>query len=399
MSFTVAQIDEHLIGMGHSGTLNKVRNKEAMYERAAAIFTNRVKTLEMIRLAALSSVVHDDYYDYALPSDFGTLLDVMPQDDRESWDKAYRLPSGQFDLKKAIGDRTISIEGREGAKMARINWRSRKGKLLNNMDSYNGNGTWIAVGGTTGIETDTITKFTGAGSVRFDLAATGNGISNIGMSQVDMTAESQEADIFVPLYIPSAAALAALTSVTAIWGNDITTAYWTSTAVTTQADGSALRVGWNILKFSWVTATQTGTVAPATIDSFKLTFVTTGAIANLRVDNIVFSIGRAFDIKYYTKYLFKNATSGAYQSKPTINSTDDFVLVDNDTLPMFLFELMSAMAHQVEGSDSAFDMEYAAAQLKDLYPHYKGQYPNQSKKMIAKTTHSAARNARRFGRY
>jgi hypothetical protein len=397
--FTVAQIDEHLIGMGHSGTLNKIRNKEAMYERAASIFTTRVKTLEMMRLAALSSVVHDDYYDYALPSDFGSLLDVTPQDDRQKWDALYRLPAGQFDLRKAIGDRTISIEGREGTKMARINWRSRKGKLLNAMDDYDGNGTWIAVGGTTGIETDTITKFTGAGSVRFDLAATGNGISNIGMDVVDMTDEDEVADIFVPLYIPTAAALAAITSVTAIWGNDITTAFWTSTAVTTQADGSALRVGWNILKFSWATATETGTVAPATIDSMKFTFVTTGAVANLRLDNIVFTIGRAFDIKYYTKFLFKNATTGAYQSKPTTGSTDDYVLVDNDTLPMFLFELLSVMAHQVEGSDSAFDMEYAAAQLKDLYPHYKGQFPNQAKKLIARTTHSASRNARKFGRY
>lgn len=397
--FTVAQIDEHLIGMGHSGTLNKIRNKEAMYERAAAIFMTRVKTLEMIRLAALSSVVHDDYYDYALPTDFGSLLDVVPQDQREQWNKAYRLPSGQFDLKKAIADRVISIEGREGTKMVRINWHSRKGKLLNAMDAYDDNGTWIAVGGTTGIETDTVIRFTGAGSVKFDLAATGNGISNIGMSQVDMTQEDEQADIFVPLYIPTAAALAALTSVSARWGNDITANYWASTAVTTQADGSAFRVGWNMLKFSWATATETGSVNPATIDSMRITFATTGAIANLRLDNIVFSVGRAFDIKYYTKYLFKNATTGAYQSKPTVDSTDDYVLVDNDTLPMYLFELLSAMAHQVEGSDSAFDMEYAAAQLKDLYPHYRGQYPNQTKKMIVKSTHSASRNARRFGRY
>lgn len=391
--FTVSQIDEHLIGMGHSGTLGKVRNKEAMYERAASVFALKVKTLEQIRKAALASTIHDDVFDYALPNDFQSLIDLAPQDNRQAWDKAYRNNAGDFDLHKATADRTISIEGREGAKMIRIDWRSRQGKILNAMNDVDDNGTWTAQGTTTGIEQDTITKITGGGSVRFDVAASGDGIKNTTMTVQDFTDEDEVADVFMWLYFPS---VANLTSVTGVWGNDVTTKYWTSVAQTLQADGSAIRAGWNLLKFPWATATETGTVAPASIDSFKLTFATTGAIANIRADNILFSIGRNFDIEYYSKFLFKSASTGSWISKP--EDDDTYVLIDNDTLPVFLYELFQEMAHQIEGSDSVFDINFAVSRLKDLYPAYKGMNPNMSKKSINTATRSASRNSRRFSR-
>lgn len=381
--FTIAQIDEHLIGMGHSSSLNKVRNKEAMYERAASMFTLKHKTLEQMRTAALASTIHDDFYNYALASDFGSLIDLMPQDDRQSWDKAFRTDAGAFDLQKAISEKTVSIEGSEGVKTVRINWRSRKGAVLNAANDTDDNGTFVAVNGTTGIEQDTITKISGGGSVRFDLAASGDGIKNITMDAVDLTDEDEVADVFVWLYFPT---VANLTSVIALWGNDMTTKYWTSIAQTTQADGSAFKAGWNLFRFPWSTAIETGTVAPATIDSFELTFVTTGAIANVRMDNIVFSIGRNFDMKYYSKYFFKNATSGTWISRPTVDSTDDYVLVDNDTLPGFLFELLTAMAHQLEGTDSTFDLNFARQQLQDIYPILRAQSPNQTKRNISRST-------------
>lgn len=391
--FTIAQIDEHLIGMGHSSTLNKVRNKEAMYERAASIFSLRMKTLEQMRTMPLTSTIHDDVYNYALPTDFGSIIDLMPQDDRNSWDKAYRTTAGEFDLQKAVRQKTLSIEGSEGVKTARINWRSRQGKVLNNVNGTNDNGLWSAVNGTTNVQQDTITKISAGGSLRFDLAASGDGIKNITMTAVDMTNESTVADVFVWLYFPS---VANLSSIIAQWGNDLTTKYWSSVSITTQADGSAFKTGWNLCRFPWSTATQFGVVAPATIDSFELSFVVTGAIANVRMDNIVFSIGRAFDMKYYSKYLIKNAITGIWQSKPTIGSSDDLVLVDNDTLPVFLMELFAAMVHQLEGTDSAFDLNYAQQQLKDLYPILKAQTPSMIKRAAGRITEGP--RLRRAGR-
>lgn len=371
---SVSQIEDHLIGMGHGGTLNKVRNIEALMERSASRLIQRMKPIETMRTQALASVVYDDVYNYALPSDYFDLIDLIPQDDRILWDKAFRNPAGQFDIQKAARNRTLSIEANNGAKLIRINWRSRKGKVLNAMNSYNGNGTWTAVGSASNVSTDAIFKQSGSGSVVFDHNATGDGIENSSMTQVDLTDENQVAAVFLWVYV-----LKVPTSVGLIFGNDLTTNYWTATAATTQADGTVFQVGWNLIKFDWASSTQTGTVDASKIDSAKVTLASNGALGKVRVENIMVGIGRNFDVKYYSKYFFMT-TAGVWESRPT--SGDDLVLVDNDSLPHFLYECLQDMAQQMEGTDGAFDIKYAETQLVDLYPSYRGRYPNQAKKMV-----------------
>lgn len=375
MSATVTQVKESLSAMLHGGTLNRVRNIEAMFKRATDTMLSKIDPVETIRVAPLVNMVHDDIYNYSLPSDYGKLIDLFPQDNRQFTDVSVRRPALDFDLKRALQQKTISIEGSEGSKIIRINWRSRQGKVLNSMNSLNGNGAWSAVATASGIELDTITKISGGGAIRFDLAASGDGIENTTMSQVDMTDEDEVGEIFIWFYFPS---IANLTSVSIRWGNDLTTNYWTSTAQTTQADGTAFKVGWNLLKFSWSAATETGTVNPATIDSFRLTIATTGAIANMRVDNIIFSRGRNFDIKYHSKYITKNSV-GTWIPRTT--SDDDIVVLDDDCIQIYLLECLIAAAQQVEGTDSGFDVSWAKNELGapgkgGLYGSYAAEHPS-----------------------
>ena len=377
--FTVSQLKNHLIGLGHSGTLNKVRNIEEMFERSASKLLAKCKPLETIRLGTLSSVIHDDVFNYSLPGDYNSLIDLIPQDNRSRWDIAFRNAVGKFDVEKAIKNRTISIEGSEGTKIIRINWKSRQGKVLNTLNSVTANGTWSAVGTAASISANTIFKVSGSASIEFNLVATGDGIQNTTMTAVDLTDEDEVADVFVWVYLPSTTGV---TSISARWGNDLTTNYWSSVAQTIQADGTAFKAGWNLLKFPWSTATETGTVAPATVDSFRITLAAT-AQNNIRIDNILFSIGRNFDMKYYSKYLFKT-TAGVYESKPS--SDDDSVTIDNDSLPLYLFELLKDMAHQVEGTDSEFDIKYAENELKQLYPAFRSEFPDQRKKLLGSYT-------------
>lgn len=372
--------------MGHGGTLNKIRNIEAMLERATSQMLLKIHPVESIRTSSLPNAVHDDVYNYSLPSDFGELIDLYPQADRTLWDKAFRNPAGEFDRQKATRNKTISLEASEGSKIIRINWRNRKGKVLNAAESVAGNGTWSAVGNTSNIVTDNITKYSGGGSVRFDIPTNGDGIQNTDMAAVDLTDEDGVADSFIAVYLGSD--YANLTSVTPVWGNDLTTKYWTGVAQTTQFDGTAFKFGWNIIKVSWSGATETGVVDPAAINSYKLTFATTGVLLDVRIDNIIFSIGRNFDIKYYSKYLLRDAT-GTWISKTT--SDDDQIVVDNDSLPLFLFECLKAMAQQMEGTDSAFDIGFAEKQLAELYPAYRGIYPAMAKKQTSRYTSNPGR--------
>ncbi len=363
--------------MIHSGTLNKVRNVNYLFGRVANTVISKSKPLESIRVVGLSNTVHNILYKYSLPSDFNSLIDLYPQANRNSSDRSKRVLAQSFDLKKELTNKTVSIESNEGSKLIKIDWEIRGAKTLHNMNTYNGNGTWEAVGSASNVATDLIYKYSGGGSVRFDISANNDGIQCNDMAKIDLENEDELADMIVPIYLPS---ITGLTSITALWGNTLTTALWTGVAQTTQADGTNFRVGWNIIKIPWATAVETGTVDPTEIDTCKITFQTDGTvISDIRVDNIQFAIGYPFDIKYYSKYLFKNS-SGTFISQPT--SDEDVCVLDNDSIQIFYLECLKAMAQQLQGVDGAFDINYSNSELQVLYRNYNGEHPDQTKKAI-----------------
>lgn len=385
MSILVSDFKDHISAMLHGGSLNKVRNFSGAMERAANTMLSKIDPVDTIRLAGLVNTIHDDVYNYSLPSDFRKIIDLYPQNGRNTQDKSVRNLSQEFDLRKGLAKKTISIEGSEGSKIIRINWRARQPKTLNEMNSLTSNGTWSAVAGATNLVTDTIDYVSGSGSIRFDVAATGDGIQNTTMTAIDLTDEDEVADQFFRFKIKNSTDLANFNGWRLIWGNDLTTKYWTSTLVTTQADGSAFKVGWNEAKVPWSTATETGTVTPSTTDSIKLTVDVDAAITDLRVDNITSSIGRNFDIKYYSKFIIRNQ-AGTWIAKTT--SDDDEIMLDSDSMQIYLMETLIACAHQTEGSDSVFDISFAQTQLGDglsikgLYTKYKSEYPSMAVKAI-----------------
>lgn len=388
MSLTIAEVKDNLSGLLHGQDVDTVENIEFVFERAANSLLSRIDPLETMRVAPLASAIHDDFFDYALPSDFKKPISLYPQDSRDSTDYAKRQFAEEFDLEKEFLNKNISIESREGTKIIRINWKSRPGKVLNAMDSLTTNGTWSAVATASGLKANSIFKVTGNASIEFDLAATGDGIENSGMTAVDMTDEDEVADVFMWVYLGVASNIS---SISARWGNDLTTNYWSSVAQTTQADGTAFKVGWNLIKFPWSTATETGTVDPTLIDSFRLTVATlaVGAVANIRVDNIVFSIGRNFDLSYYSKYLFKTS-AGVWIPRPTSDS--DVVVLDTDAIQIFHLENIITAAQQEQNASLSSDVTWAKKELlgedlrgeTGLYAKYKKEHPDQPKKVTSR---------------
>lgn len=389
--YTLSEVQNNLIGLSHSGTLNKVRNVYNLYERAANNMLSRIRLVETMRTAPLTDAVHDKLYSYAVPADFNSLIGIYPSGERELNQDVSRVFAEQFDRRKSIDDKQISIEGSGSSKIFRINWKNRTPKTVSNMDSYDGNGTWTAVATASGVATDTQYKYSGGGSVRFDIAATGDGIENTTLSTIDLTKEDETGDFVVPIYLKNTTDAGNLTSVTFIWGNDLTTNYWTGVAQTAQFDGTAFQAGWNLIKIPWNTATETGTVAPSTIDSVKITFTVSAAISDIRVDNILCSFGTIFTVKYYSKYLFKTA-AGTLIAQPTTDT--DSVICDADSINIFLYECLDEIAHQVEGEDSGFDMTQVSKKLYGdpraidpagrigLYARYRAEHPAQNKKAV-----------------
>ena len=386
--YTIGEVQNNLIGLSHSGTLNKVRNVYNLYERAANNMLSKIKLLESMRTAPLADAVHDKLYSYAVPTDFMSLVGIYPSGERGLYDDVARVFAEQFDRRKGLDDKKISIEGNNGNKIFRINWKNRTPKILSNMDSYNGNGTWVIVGTASGLTTDTQYKYSGGGSVRFSVAVTNDGIQNTTLSAVDLTDEEGIADFVVPIYLPVATNL---NSVAFSFGNDLTTNYWTTDEVYTQFDGTAFQVGWNILKFNWNDAVEHGTVDPTAIDAVSFTFNVDAAIADIRVDNILCSLGSIFDVKYYSKYLFQTA-AGVRIAQPSLDT--DYVICDSDSINIFLYECLDEIAHQVEGEDSSFDILQVSKKLYGdprsqdpvgrigLYARYRAEHPAQNKKAV-----------------
>lgn len=391
---TIGEVKSHLIGMGHSGTLNRVRNFEQMCFRAANTMLTKVKPLEIMYVAELPQAVHDQIYDYPVQDYFGSVIDVYPADNRTSMDDASRIYAETFDRTKGngIGLDRISIESKQGVKFLRIDWPVQAPIVVNTMSSLTANGAWSAVGSATNLRLDTLRKISGAASIEFDLVTTGDGIKNTTMTAVDLSAVDSDGVFFAWVYFPS---VTNLTSITLRWGNDLTLSYWQSAAATTCFDGSAFGTGWNLVSFPWTSATETGTVDDTEIDSLEFTVAATGAIAGIRVDNIVVSLGRYFNLKAYSKYLFQDG-NGTWLSQPNVGEDDNVVMCDTDSVQIFLLELLIAMAQQTEGGDSSFDISFAKTQLHGdpsspsiegrlgLYRMYKSDQPDQRKKITAK---------------
>ena len=376
MSSTVQQIKSSLTGMNGGASVDDIVNLYELMERAANTMLAKIDPLDTIRLQSLSQFVHDDLQNYALPSDYKKVIDLANVEDRQSTDRAQRVAVEPFAANIALRNKEISIEALEGVKYVRINWKDLTAITLHTMDSLTANGTISVVGSATGLKANTQYKLSGTASIEFDLVATGDGIQNTTLTAVDLTDEDEIADIIIPVYLPTTSGI---TSFTFIMGNDLTTNYWTSTAQTTQADGTAFRAGWNFLLFPWSTATETGTVAPATIDSFKLTVAATAAKNNIRVDNILVSTGRLFDLKYYSQYIFKNS-SGTWISIPTTD--DDTCILAGTEIQIFLLECLIAIYQQMRVKEK--DYNFSKIELNDLYRRLRGEHPSQSKPLTDK---------------
>jgi len=387
---TIGEIQNNLIGLSHSGTLNKVRNIYSLYERAANNMLSKIKLLESIRTVSLAEAIHDKLYTYSAPEDYRSLIGIYPSGDRQLSDEIVRAYAEQFDRRKEIDTKKISIESVNGQKVFRVNWKIRSPKIVSNMDSYNGNGTWTVVGTASGIQTDTQYKYSGNGSVRFDVATTGDGIQNITLASIDLTDEEDIADFIIPVYFKDATEAAKVTGITFNFGNSVSI-YSTGITQTAQFDGTPFKAGWNIIQVPWSGATDTGSVSASAIDFASITFTVTSAVADIRVDNILCSLGTIFDVKYYSKYLFQTA-AGVWIPQPTVDT--DLVICDSDSINIFLYECMDEIAHQVEGKDSKFDMAQVAKKLWGdpksidslgrigLYAQYRAEHPGQAKKAI-----------------
>lgn len=205
-------------------------------------------------------------------------------------------------------------------------------------NSYNGNGTWAADGvGITAVATVTSDLVEGTGAIGFTTPSgtvTDGTITVSDMTAVDLSDYDDES-IYLWIKIPFATGL---TSFTLKWGSDASNYF--SRTVTKTHDDTAFHVGWNLLRFPWADATETGTVDDDAIDYLQLAVTkgstntgTTGWV----VDRIIACKDSKHDVIYYSKFGWQTS-AGVYIE----NATGDTDVLNADATELELIILKAA---------------------------------------------------------
>ena len=382
MSYLISDAKEDLEGMLHSTSVSKVKNIYSVFWRAARNLLTKIDPPDTKRIAQITNAVHDDIYDYTAPSDLkgNKIIDIRPQANRAQSDSFSQRFAREFDKYKKTG--TFQIRMNKGTKTLRLSANISKSPVtVHSMDALTGEGTWAAGGDATNLTRDTLEYLYGAASLNFDLNASGSVgyIENSTFTAIDLSDYDEVGALFVSVYIPD---ISIITNFILRWGSS-SSAYWSRT-VTAPHDQSAFKTGWQILKFEWNGATETGTVDPAAIDYLRLSVTYNGtAETDLRADKITCSKGEIYELEYYSENLFQNSNS-TWIAKPTEDT--DIVNLDEDGYNLFLYESGLLACQQMAGADSAADQKFFKEQLygdgarenPGLYHKFKVDHPTEA---------------------
>ena len=379
MSFTIQNAKDALAGMQHGTQTTQLTNLNDLFWRAGRNVLSRLDPRETRRIQNISTPIHDDIYNYALPSDAKRIIDIRPQTNRDRDEKPRQRYGRYFDIEKGLIDNIATIQHDSARKFIRISQDiSPAPKTIHAVNSLTANGTWALVSGTGGsnLAEDDQFYISGTTSLKFDIDSDGSAIEITDMSQVDLAEHEDISTLFLWVYMPDSSIIS---SVNLRWGS-ASTAYWDVTE-DDQHDGTSFRDGWNLLGFAWNGASKTGSPDSSAVDYSRVTINATAADTDIRVDNIVSSLGEIWEIVYYSNLLFRSS-GGTWKAKPSADS--DLVNLDEDSYNIWLYEVQIEAARQSQGSNAAFDVAEAEKELfggngrVGLYRQYRANYPSEA---------------------
>ena len=365
----------------HGTSLNKVEGINDLIAEAGGNVIARLDPAETIREVQITNGLFDDIFDYTAPADLKgkKVIDIRRQVNRQLSDRFSQSLTEEFDLNKLIIDNRFQVRNNNGTKSLRINKQLTSPLILHTMDDLTSNGTWAATSDAINLTRDTVQKIKGSASLNFDLdgLTTSGFIENSTMTQTDLTTHDEQSSLFINLFVPDTSAF---TSVDLRWGND-TSNFFNVTATTTH-DGTSVQTGFNIFRFDWNGATETGTVDPALIDYLRVTINYDGVSdTDYRVDQIISALPEIFLLDYYSKFVFTDSTGVTFKETPTTDS--DLIVLDTETINIMLYEALYLIAQQLQGEDASFDSEYFKRELHGegdktgLYKIYKQSNPSE----------------------
>lgn len=375
MSYPVQTLITDLGSVIHGTKTSKIPNLYGHINRAARQVLLDVDPKETQRILQLAQVFND-VYDYGAPPDLkgDRIIDLRPQAGRQPWEIFTQGYSMDFDVWKAqsIDDKLIT-QWNTGIKTLRISAPTLTAPtVLTDTSTLLG---WTATTGAQNLQLDTLNNVAGGGDIEFDLAAgsTTGSIQISSLSQIDMTSLVNLATGFAWVYLPLASAI---TSLDVKWGSDVTANYYHLTVTTTQ-QGTAFQNGWNLIALPWVSATKVGAPVATAYDSVQLTVTYNSTLqTGLKFCNLTFNLGYIFEMQYYSKYLFRDPSTNAFQ-ETVVDATDNNKLINLDTESYNLLFNKTAfyIAQALQGADAEYDATFWDAEYMSALKRYQALNP------------------------
>lgn len=342
----------------HGANLNKaVGDVNDKLREAAATMLGRIDPPDTICRYRIDNAIYDRVYNYTCPSDLKgrtRIVDIRPIGTRTKWDEPIGSGVREFDIKKERD--SFVVEMISGVKSLRISKAIEPGQiLLVDLNSLSLPTASITSGGDVqNLVIDTLDYITSTGSLSFGLSgATGQGNIAVTLSvPIDLSTLLNLGSIFAWEKFPDATRL---TNITLQWGNS-PSAYWSKVITVPQGRTAFDSNAWNLLRADWTSASVVGSPSSTSITYLNIIFNYTAgaALTFAKIDSITASLGRAYEMLYYSNRIFKDASTGALKIKPTLDS--DLITLDESALNIYMGECRRVLAAEIKGKNMAADI-------------------------------------------
>ena len=379
MAYSVLDLKNDLEGVLHGTTTNQIQNLNGVINRSARQVLMDVDPQETKRTLEFTGPIFNSVWDYPIAADVkgNKIIDIFPQVQRiprDVWTQAYNQA---FDIAKQqvfAQANMFTMNFNTGLKSIRINAPFLNPPVVvNQIEATDDNGTW-AVGGTaSNLAVNNTNYVQGGGSLEFDVATGAAYLENSTMSSVDLSNVENQAYFFVWVYVPTASNL---TSVNLRIGSSSGN-YWTATATTNQA-GTVFVNGWNQIQFVWSSMTTTGTPDASAIDYARITLNVTGSMSGCLLNGLDSILGTILSYEYYSKYLFRDASTGAFQE--TVTDDSNLINLDTDSYNLLFNYVAYLSAQQMQGQDAAFDASLFKGEYDKCLTRYQAMYKSEIQK-------------------
>lgn len=334
-TYTQSQLEAD-IGGGASG-MSDIQN---LVNRAVREVIGEIDLRSTKRMSYLAPYVNQDQYDYKAPSDIkeNAIIDLRRMDTRQVGDKFQLCTTEYFDRHKTQFQNLICIEDQNFLKKLRVSadlQNQTDQATVHSCESLTADGTWAASASASNLTLDTTVFLEGDASFNFDMGAsyTSGLLTNSTLAAQDLSTYTSGGSIFISVDIPSTTGL---TSFKLRIGTDASN-YYEMTATATN-ENLAFQSRWNLLRFDFVSATQTGTVTNTSIGYLRFEIVgagTASATTDWRIDSIVARTGVEHQVWYYTK-LGWQTSAGSYIENSTAST--DLINCDTEEYALFIMK-------------------------------------------------------------